>query len=239
MQEIIQRLSVDYAPSDNPYIRGLEDGHLSREDFLETQVQFYFAVVFFSRPMAVLAAKIPSSRQRVEILRNVWEEHGEGDTDGRHGASFLELLHRLEGLSLEDVERRALWPEVRAFNTCLVGTCTLDDWEVGAGMLGIIEHQFAEISTRIGRAIVERGWLPEGRIVHYALHQELDQRHSADFFEALEPAWERDERVRYRIEQGLQLGAYVFDRLYRGLWEARTRRVESAIARPQDHLYAE
>jgi hypothetical protein len=33
----------------------LADGSFDREDFVETQIQFFFAVVFFSRPMMALA----------------------------------------------------------------------------------------------------------------------------------------------------------------------------------------
>lgn len=32
---------------------------MSREDFIETQIQFFFAVIFFSRPMAGLAGRMP------------------------------------------------------------------------------------------------------------------------------------------------------------------------------------
>jgi hypothetical protein len=35
-------------------------------------------------------------------------------------------------------------------------------------------------------------------------------------FAVVEPSWE-DARRRYYIEQGLELGAYIFDRLYRDL----------------------
>jgi pyrroloquinoline quinone (PQQ) biosynthesis protein C len=220
-------------------LAALRDGTLTRDDFLETQIQFYYAVVFFSRPMAVLAAKIPSSKLRVTILRNVWEEHGEGDCDRRHGATFLELLDRLAGISQYDVEGRTLWPELRAFNTALIGCCTLDDWEIGAGCLGMIERMFADISAWIGSSIVSRGWLPADRVVHYALHAELDVRHSDDFFATLQPTWERDARARYLVEQGFRLGAYVFDRLYRDLYEARSRRWISPVRRPQTNVYAE
>ena len=121
--------------------------------------------------MAVLAAKIPSAKTRTEILRNVWEEHGEGDAERRHGATFLELLHRLDGIRIEDVEARTLGPETRAFNTTLIGCCALDDWEIGAGCLGIIERMFVDISAWIGSSIVERGWLPADRVVHYSVHE--------------------------------------------------------------------
>jgi len=239
MQDTIATVLADYPIASNPYFRSLRDGTLGKDDFLATQVQFYYAVVFFSRPMAVLAAKIPSAAARTAILRNVWEEHGEGEPEHRHGATFLQLLDRLAGLRQQDVEQHALWPELRAFNTTLIGCCALDDWEIGAGCLGIIERMFVNISAWIGGSIVARGWLPIDRVVHYAVHEQLDVRHSDDFFATLQPAWERDELTRYRIRQGLQLGAYAFDRLYRDLHAARQRRDRVPGPRPQPGVYDE
>jgi pyrroloquinoline-quinone synthase len=239
MDDTIAEVLAQHPFADNPYLKALRDGTLSKDDFLETQIQFYFAVVFFSRPMAVLAAKIPSAQTRTAILRNVWEEHGEGDPQHRHGATFLELLHRLGGLRLEDVEARALWPELRAFNTTLIGCCALDDWEIGAGCLGIIERMFVDISSWIGRAIVTRAWLPPDRVVHYSTHEVLDVRHSDDFFATLAPTWAADAASRYRITQGLGLGAYVFDRLYRDLFAARARRATAPGRRLQRNVYDE
>jgi pyrroloquinoline-quinone synthase len=238
MNDTITAVLAQHPIAANPYLAALRDGSLSKADFLETQIQFYYAVVFFSRPMAVLAAKIPSARTRTEILRNVWEEHGEGDAARRHGATFLELLHRLDGVRVEDVEMRALWPEVRAFNTTLIGCCALDDWEIGAGCLGIIERMFVGISAFLGNAIVARGWLPKDRVVHYSVHEELDVKHSEDFFATLAPSWE-DPSTRYLVEQGLQLGAYVFDRLYRDLHAARSRRTMAPRRKPQRRVYDE
>jgi pyrroloquinoline-quinone synthase len=239
MNAAIAKVLAAHPIESNPYLRALREGAFAKDDFVETQIQFYYAVVFFSRPMAVLAAKIPSSRVRTEILRNVWEEHGEGVAEKRHGATFTELMHRLAGVSLADIEARALWPEVRAFNTTLIGCCALDDWEIGAGCLGMIERMFVGISRWIGIAIVKNGWLPAERVVHYNVHEELDVRHSDDFFATLQPAWQSDARARYAIEQGLQLGAYVFDRFYRDLWEARTRRCSAPVRHPQPRVYAE
>jgi pyrroloquinoline-quinone synthase len=239
LDDSIRTVLARHPLEDNLYLRALHDGSLGKDDFVATQMQFYFAVAFFSRPMAVLAAKIPSARLRTEILRNVWEEHGEGDPIRAHGTTFLELLRRLAGVGVDDVERQSLWPEVRAFNTTLIGCCALDDWEIGAGCLGIVERMFVDISAALGRGIVARGWLPQERVVHYCTHEVLDVRHSEDFFATLAPAWDRDDATRYRIEQGLQLGAYVFDRLYRDLFAARARRTFAPARRPQPHVYAE
>lgn len=212
---------TDYG--NNPYFAALRDASFAKDDFVETQIQFYNAVTFFSRPMAAVAAKIPSAKARVEVLRNVWEEHGEGSTAAQHGSTFLELLRRLADLTESDVERRVLWPEVRMFNTTLAGACVLDEYLIGVGVMGTIERMFADISAWVGELIVERGWLAEDELIHYSLHRKLDVRHAADFFDILQPAWKSTED-RYFIAQGIRLGAHAFDTLYRGLHRARGRR---------------
>ena len=224
MDELIQRILNETNYEANPYLTALHDGSFEKDDFVETQIQFYYAVIFFSRPMAAVAAKIPSRRLRVEVLRNVWEEHGEGTDLDQHGSTFLELLRRLDDVTEADVERRKLWPEVRMFNTTLTGSCVMDEYQVGVGVMGMIERMFADISALIGNGIVERGWLERDEMVHYTLHHELDVKHAADFFNVLRPAWDENEQSRYSIEQGLQLGAHAFHALYAGLFASRKRR---------------
>jgi pyrroloquinoline-quinone synthase len=232
MQRLIDDILAETGYAQNPYFTALAGGDLSKDDFIETQIQFYHAVIFFSRPMAALAAKIPTHEQRLEVLRNVWEEHGQGDLGQVHGATFEELLFRLAGVSREDIERRALWPEVRMFNTTLVGACVLDEHLVGCAAMGMIERMFAEISGWIGRAVVARGWLPAERMTHYSLHESLDLRHAQDFFDVLRPAWDADPTHRYYIEQGLRLGATAFNGLYEGLYRHRARRHLRTVTGP-------
>ena len=224
MQALIEQILIDTDHTSNPYLVALADGSFDREDFIETQVAFFSAVTFFNRPMAACAAKIPSMRLRRGILRNVWEEHGEGDDNNAHGTTFLEFLSRLGGLSEPAVMRRTLWPEVRMFNTTLMGACIMDEYLVGVGVLGMIERMFADISARIGQGIIDNGWMAEEGLVHYKLHAKIDVKHAEDFFAVLQPAWEKDDADRYHIEQGLRMGAHCFDQLYRGLWAARKRR---------------
>ena len=92
----------------------------------------------------------------------------------------------------------------------------MDELEVGVGCMGIIEYAFAGISALIGKAVVDRGWVAAERLVHYKLHAEIDERHAEEFFAVIEPCW-NDDRRRHFIEQGLELGAYIFDRLYRDI----------------------
>jgi pyrroloquinoline-quinone synthase len=86
--------------------------------------------------------------------------------------------------------------------------------------MGIIEYSFADISAMIGRAVVERGFVQAGDLVHYKLHAEIDKRHAQEFFAVVESNWENRQ---YQIEQGLRLGVYIFDRLYSDMLLAAER----------------
>lgn len=231
MRAYLESLHRRIELEEHPYFRALKKGEFDREDFLETQIQFFFAVTFFNRPMMGLAARLPHGRWRARLLENVGDEHGNGDLSQSHEKTFLTLLERL-GVSVKEVESRALWPEVRAFNTCLAGVCGQDDLFTGLATLGIIEDLFAEISGRLHEGILARGWLKEEEMIHYGLHSELDEKHAEDFYEILDEAWGVDPRYEYQIEEGLELGAYIFLRLYRDLYEARKRRMMREVRGP-------
>lgn len=231
MRDFLQALKARVAPLDNPYLRALGDGSFEREDFVETQIQFLLAVVYFSRPMAILAARLPRPEQRLSLLENVRDEHGGGELAGSHERTFLTLLARL-GVSTSEIDRRAQWPEIRAFNAMLLGVCAHDDVPTALAMLGVIEDLFSGISARIGRAIVGRGWLQEEALTHYPTHEVIDLGHAEGFYRLIEPLSRTDARVEYQVEQGLELGAYSFLRLYEDLFRARKRRVFRQVSGP-------
>jgi pyrroloquinoline-quinone synthase len=141
-----------------------------------------------------------------------------------HATTFVEFLARLAQITPDAIEQRSLWPEVRAFNTVLSGACVLDEYLTGVGMMGMIERMFADISAWIGRGVVARGWLTDETMIHYSLHEKLDIKHSDDFFNILAKSWDKSVEDQYAIEQGLRLGAYIFNGLYLGLYKSRSRR---------------
>lgn len=188
---------------------------MTLEGFRRSQEQFSFAVSFFPRPMAALVGRIPNPKARLDILHNLVEEHGEFNEESFHHTTFQRFLRSIGGQP-DKLEAGGLCPALRAFNSVLTCACVLDELEVGVACMGIIEHAFAGISATIGQAVVQRGWVPQEELVHYALHAQIDERHAEEFFAVIEPQWD-DPARRYFIEQGLGLGAYAFDRLYRDL----------------------
>ena len=203
-----------------PYFQSLQDGSMDLEQFSETQKQFYFAVLFFSRPMAGLLGRFPNPKQRLDLLKNLVEEHGDFQQEAFHEATFRKFLGTI-GVDAdpENIDNLGLWPEMRAFNNILASACTLDELEVGVACIGIIEYAFADISAIIGKTVVARGWVSDDELVHYKIHAEIDKRHADEFFELVVDQWTTKDR-RYFIEQGLALGAYSFHNLYRDLYNA-------------------
>lgn len=200
----------------NPYLKALQDGSMTLDCFRRSQEQFFFAVTFFPRPMAALAGRIPTPKARLDILHNLIEEHGEFNEEHFHHTTFQRFLRSI-GSEPEKIEAGGLRPALRAFNSVLTCACVLDELEVGVACMGIIEYAFAGISATIGKAVVQRGWVRQEELVHYALHAQIDERHAEEFFAVIEPRWDEPER-RYFIQQGLGLGAYAFDRLYSDLY---------------------
>ncbi len=222
----------------NLYFTALREGQLDREVFRETQQQFFFAVRYFSRPMAALTARMPSSALRQGLIHNLSEEHGFEDGDEGEGSagfdprlahdmSFQQFLATL-GVSREEVRLLREGPAVRAFNTSLMGTCLMEPTEVAFGCLGVIEHTFADISALIGEQVVKLGWIAFEDLVHYKLHAEIDQRHAADFFQIVAGSWDRGGENRAAVQDGVKLGLHVFNRLYEDLLE------EAQFTRPHE-----
>jgi pyrroloquinoline-quinone synthase len=207
----------------NRYFSALKEGTMSRDAFVRSQKQFFFAVRYFSRPMAALMARMPDSSTRQGLIHNLSEEHGFED-DGPSSAGFdpsvahdLTFLAFLRTLGIESgemaLEREG--PGVRAFNTALMGCCLMERTELAFGCLGVIEYAFADICELIGKKVVENGWIAPDDLVHYKLHAQIDKRHAADFFKVVETAWQGEGRS--PIEDGIILGLYLFDRLYEDL----------------------
>lgn len=213
----------------NSYFTALKSGEFPHAAFASTQKQFYFAVRYFSRPMAALMARMPSSSLRAGLIHNLSEEHGfEDDLPGggadfdptlAHDMTFLRFLRTL-GVSGQEMVDLREGPVVRSFNAALMGTCMMEATEVAFGCLGVIEYAFADICEVIGEQVVKQGWIGADELVHYKLHAQIDKGHAADFFRIVQPAWQRGGEERTAIEDGVALGLHLFHRLYEDLYHA-------------------
>jgi|AntRauTorckE6833_2_1112554.scaffolds.fasta_scaffold08990_3 pyrroloquinoline-quinone synthase len=198
---------------ENPYFQSLASGGMSKDVFCASQKQFFYAVEFYPRPMALLVARIPDGQKRLDILRNVLEEHGNLEAQHFHASTFKQFLTSLECQEKSFPDQGAA---IRAFNSTLVSTCAFDPIEIPLACLGIIEFAFSKISGLIGKSVVSHKWVEPHNLIHYSTHKTLDIQHALEFFSLVEPEWSIPEKKKLACI-GLNLGAYILDRLYRDL----------------------
>jgi pyrroloquinoline-quinone synthase len=165
--------------------------------------------------MAALTARLPDSESRRILIHNLAEEHGleeerAFDAAMAHDRTFIKFLGTL-GVEPNEIAASVEEPTVRAFNLALLGACTSESPAFAFSCLGMIEYMFADISALIGTAVVRRGWIAAGDLVHYKLHAEIDKRHAAEFFGSAE------NREADSILAGIEFGHHIFDGLYRSL----------------------
>jgi pyrroloquinoline-quinone synthase len=196
------------------YFTSLADGTMSKDAFIATQQQFFRAADHSPRAMSALIARIPRHSDRLAILHNIVDEHGDFDHAEFHVQSFRNFLASLG--SRTDPATVTEWPEIDTFTTLLHGTCWVSPINLAVAFYGVLESAFADVSAKIAQSVIDRGWLPEERIAHYSLHAGIDKEHAAGFFAVAEPhIGEPAERV--LVERGLALGMYAFGVLFRDL----------------------
>ena len=130
----------------NAYFTALADGSMSLDGFRRGQEQFFYAVQFYARPIAALAARVPDPADRLDLVHNLVEEHGDFREPQFHQNTFRQFLATV-GARRPGPATVLPGPAVHAFNAALMGACTAEPPDVGICCLGIIEQAFAGASA--------------------------------------------------------------------------------------------
>lgn len=199
----------------SPYFSSLLNGKMTKEHFIHTQKAFYHAVSYFSRPMCLLASRINSTSARMELIENIYEEHGEMDPESFHENTFKKWLQRLQSGSEIDLP---LAPCIDSFNSALIGVCQADPVEKGICCLGIIEYMFSHISKTIAESVVQLNWISHQNLIHYNLHADLDVKHAQDLFEIVNKLPNSNLNTCF---EGIRLGSFIFARLFDDLFQLK------------------
>ena len=194
------------------FFANLHNGEMPYEEFRYTQEQFYFAVNYFSQPIAALFARLGDPALRMKLLLNLMDEHGNINLDRCHTHTFKSFLSKIE--AADEIKEG---PEVHAFNASLIGTCAHEKEEFAIAALAMIELAFSEVSANIAEGVVARGWLQADELAHYSLHAHLDLEHAATLFDI---ACSIERGTDEHIIAGMRFGLFIFKRLFQDLYMA-------------------
>jgi hypothetical protein len=156
--------------------------YCSKEEFLQSQTPFYYAVESFPLMLIILASKIKSSKERLLVIENIWEEHGNGDVNNFHTETFKQ---HLESLGMEknylDDKISSENPYVEEWiSSVLNSDMSLES--LGSYLSGV-EYIYAVISEDIALFIdtIEL----EKESVHYQKHSKLDWSHGQELLDVV------------------------------------------------------
>ena len=209
--ELIKSTPVEH----QPFFNFLLNGTMDKEQFKKTQISLIDAVEFFSRPMFVILSKLNTYKERLPIIENILDEHGNGEIDKAHGNTFRQYLVSL-GATKKEINNRNLNKAVLEYNNALIKCATNNPTERGLAMMGMIEKRYSKISAIIVKEILKKKWVSKDLLYHYSLHEELDVEHAEGFFNIIKDGWE-DMDSRKEIQKGLTLGNSMILNLYNGI----------------------
>ena len=121
MREYINELKDNTPIRLQSYFSRLIDGKMSFERFKETQLNIFPAVSYFSLPMFYLCTRLESYEERINILENINDEHGNGNLSESHGVTYKDYLTSL-GIEKNTIEQSTVHPSVEYFNNTLMET---------------------------------------------------------------------------------------------------------------------
>ena len=185
---------------------------MDKERFKETQIGILDAVEFFSRPMFIISSKLDSYEDRYCIIRNILDEHGNGEIKKAHGNTFRQYLFSL-GATEKQIKNRKPNQAAVKYNNILM-ECSLNSSTMrSVAMMAIIEERYSKISATIVKEILKKKWISKENLYHYSLHEELDVEHAQGFYNIIKGGWE-DINLKEEIKKGLSLGNSMILNLY-------------------------
>ena len=189
---------------------------MDKERFKETQIGILDAVEFFSKPMFVISSKLDSYEDRYYIIRNILDEHGNGQIEKAHGNTFRQYLFSL-GATEKQVNNRKPSQAAVKYNSILMECSLKSSTMKSIAMMGIIEERYSKISATIVKEILKKKWVSKDNLYHYSLHEELDVEHAHGFYDIIKGGW-KDINSKEEIKKGLSLGNSMILNLYNGIY---------------------
>ena len=216
MRHHIKELKVNSPIKSQPYFSRLIDGEMSLKQFKVTQLNILPAVSYFSLPMFYLCTRLESYEERINILENINDEHGNGNLSKSHGVTYKSYLTSL-GIKKNTIDQSPVHPSVEYFNNILMETVKNKNVLLAIACLGMIEERYAEISKLLVENLINKKWIKSEELTHYSIHQDVDKHHSNLFFTLLETEWKESLNSRQEIVSGIDLGNDLVLNLYNNL----------------------
>jgi pyrroloquinoline-quinone synthase len=195
-------LKKQYPHSNNIYFSLLKQG-VSKSWLHATQSPFLYAVEGWSNVLINILSKLSSSEQRIVILRNLNDEHGNGDIKKCHTYTFTQFLK-------STIDTSAPPPRAKCVDNFITSIMETQDVVKQLSIVGIIEYIYAYLSIEIGICCSKLNIKNE----HYKEHTKLDIEHALDIFRLLQKSFpERLDDIKQYMTHGITIFMDLFTQM--------------------------
>ncbi|AYV78565.1 MAG: heme oxygenase [Edafosvirus sp.] len=222
MEEMLKFAKSINKIDENKYFVFLKD-NINRnnilENFMMSQVNFVDAVDEWSCILGLMVAKVPSVKERIVLIKNLYDEHGNGNIENSHVVTFNKFIKMLLEICNNRIELihddRINNEIINKFIHELHNVIGSNNWVYSIAVLAMIEYTYITVSKCIHEFV--SNYTPSELIHHYSLHEIMDQTHSQELFSIVTDQYETKNNKKV-IEDGILHGYKILYDLYDSLF---------------------
>lgn len=196
----------------HPLFLSLFGGKLDRETEQVIALEIHQVVDAFPRFLSALITQIKDWRLRMELVENLFEEHGRSKAAAVHVVTYRSFLH---ALGIDGARIDAYEPALPSlcYIRAMLDLCARQPVAEAVGALAVVEETVARVSPIAARfgALRSTGAKLGS---HFSAHEVLDVSHANELYDV---ASRLGESTIEGVIRGMQLGMYYHTRLYSDL----------------------
>lgn len=213
MQNIICTADKMNNIKNNKYLQKLNE-KINLDNFIKSQIYFIAAVDNWSKILGIMISKVPSYKERIVLINNLKDEHGEENINNCHVITFKKFILSLLEITKKQEQEYFFKENKKYINNFINGLYELvkQDWIYAISALAMIEYVYINVSESIHKYI--SNFIDKNEIHHYSTHEIIDKHHAQELFSIIEPYYKNNEDI---IENGIKYGYELLNKLYEDL----------------------
>ena len=178
---------------EHPFLERITTASLNLKQLQIFAEQYAIYCYHFPRFLAATAANIPNDTARFPIIKNLWEEHGEGNIEKSHRTLYQNFAKALQ-LNIGNLETIKALESTKYCVESLLKLCRQTHFLESLGALGPGTEFFTSAEyQKIADGLLKYDFFRKDDILFWTVHISLDEAHYSDMMNVLIPYVKKEE----------------------------------------------
>lgn len=214
-QEIILKNEIET----HPLFKGLLNDSFTPSQIESIGLEIFQVVLVFPRFLSAMITRIDDYKLRMDLVENLFEEHGRMKIDKVHSETYITFLKKI-GLDENTILNSKPNLPTIVYTRGILNLCLNENILEGLAALAVIEEIVARVSITTGKFARKYSGHEKGHVDHFSDHEVLDLAHSREIYQivALYAESQKGKVPQQELERsillGIELGCYYQKSLY-------------------------